>query len=126
MRVGMNEAFTELLVTVVLGLYPREWRKRYGGEIRELIQVLNVEHRRSLVQMVPSLIAGATVERVHALRRLDRAGLMAALLVTLVAVSATFAFSHRVAVHPGRPAALSPLGHGVLLGRATAPDATGR
>jgi hydrogenase/urease accessory protein HupE len=113
----MNEAFTELLVTVVLGLYPREWRNRYGGEIRELILVLRQEHRRSLVRMVPSLIAGATMERFYALRRLDRSGITAAILVTVVAVGAIVTFSHRIDVPRVHPAAPVAVAHGFALGQ---------
>ena len=122
----MNEVFTELLVTVVLGLYPREWRARYGGEIRDLIQVLNLEHRRSLVRIIPSLIAGATVERFHALRRLDRAGMTAALLVTLVAVAGTLTFAQRVEAKHSGPVPISASAHGSRLGPVSALDATDR
>lgn len=122
----MNEAFTELLVTVVLGLYPREWRKRYGGEVRELIHVLNAEHRRSLARMLPSLIAGATVERLYAFRRLDRTGAAAALLVTVAAVGGTLLLSQRIAAEAKRPAAISSPARGFVLEPATTRDLPGK
>jgi len=91
---------TELLLDVLLGLYPREWRDRYGGELRDLVRVLNEEHQRSLMGMVPSLIAGATVERLYAFRRVERAG-VAALATVLVLGSLTLIGSHRHGVAAG-------------------------
>lgn len=92
----MTDAFTELLLDVLLGLYPREWRNRYGNEIRELIQVLSEEHRRSVLGMMPSLIAGATTERLYALRRFDRAGVAAATVATVLALGGSVGIAHRI------------------------------
>lgn len=92
----MSEAFTELLLNLLLGLYPREWRNRYGGEVRELIQVLSAEQRRSVLGMIPSLIAGATAERFYAIRRLDRAGVIAATVATVLALGGSVAIAQRI------------------------------
>jgi hypothetical protein len=110
--IGMTDALTQLLLNVLLGLYPREWRNRYGGEVRELIQVLSAEQRRSLVGMMPSLIAGATAERLYALRRFDRAVVAAATVATVLALGGSVGIAQRIdttrdqasasALHQGR------------------------
>jgi hypothetical protein len=103
----VTEAFTELLLNVLLGLYPREWRNRYGGEVRELIQVLSAEHRRSVLGMIPSLIAGATAERLYAIRRLDRAGVTAATLATVLALGGSVGIARRIDAARSRVPALA-------------------
>ena len=92
----MTDAFTELLLDILLGLYPREWRNRYGTEVRELIHVLSEEHRRSVLGMMPSLIAGATTERLYAFRRFDRAGVAAATVATVLALGGSAGIAHRI------------------------------
>lgn len=92
----MPDAFTQLLLDVLLGLYPREWRNRYGGEVRELIQVLSEEQRRSVFGMVPSLVLGATAERLYAIRRFDRPGVAAAAVATVLAFGGSVGIAHRI------------------------------
>jgi hypothetical protein len=92
----MTEALTALILDAVLGLYPREWRARYGGEVRELIRSMNEDHSRSVAGMIPSLIAGATVEWLHSLRRINCAGMAAAVATTIVVVAGSMALAHRM------------------------------
>lgn len=115
----ITQAVAELLLTVLLGLYPREWRNRYGEEVRELITVLSEQDRRSLVGMMPSLIVGATTERWYACRRSDRARIAAVTAATVVLLGGTVVLSHRVetrrALASTRPL---PRGRGARVARA--------
>jgi hypothetical protein len=91
----MTEALTALILEAVLGLYPREWRARYGGEVRDLVRSMNEEHARSVFGMLPSLIAGATVEWMHSLRRINGAGMAAAVATTIVVAAASMTLAQR-------------------------------
>ncbi len=55
------------------------------------------------------------MERFYALRRLDRSGITAAILVTVVAVGGIVTFSHRIDVRRVRPAAPGVVAHGFAL-----------
>jgi hypothetical protein len=92
----MTEALTALILEAVLGLYPPEWRARYGGEVRDLVRLMNEEHSRSVFGMIPSLIAGATVEWMYSLRRINGAGMAAAVAMTIVVVAGSMALAHRM------------------------------
>lgn len=117
----MTDALTQLLLNVLLGLYPREWRNRYGGEVRELIQVLSAEQRRSLFGMMPSLIAGATAERLHAFRRFDRAVVAAATVATVLALGGSVGIAQRIdAAREQAPASALHRGGATVVGRADA------
>ena len=100
---------TDLLLNVLLGLYPREWRNRYGGEVRELVATLKETGRRSLLGLAASLVAGATAERLYRLRRLDRAGLAAAILATAVVLGGVVVMSHLGTARHDRRAAAAQL-----------------
>ncbi len=57
-----------VVVRVVLVLYPRRWRERYGKELQDLLEDLDRNSDRSHTGIMMSLLAGAAEERAGALR----------------------------------------------------------
>jgi hypothetical protein len=57
-----------LLFRVILALYPRPWRARYGQELQMLADELERNGDRSRARVMSSLVAGAAEERAAALR----------------------------------------------------------
>jgi hypothetical protein len=77
----MKAVFAE----VIVALHDRAWRERFGDECRALLEELPLS-----VEVVASMTGSAIVSR----RRLLLHGITTAVIVSLLAFSATLAFQH--------------------------------
>ena len=69
----------------LVALYPRAWRKRYGGEVGDLTEELISEGRITRLRAGLELVEGAAIEHGRALTRSPAAGLGGAALITAAA-----------------------------------------
>ena len=60
---------TKTIVRVVLALYPRAFRRRYGPEVRDLVEELEGAGEQSRLRLVGGLLAAAAAERLRATGR---------------------------------------------------------
>jgi PASTA domain len=83
----------------VLGLYPREWRDRYGEELRDLSDELLRKHEFSPFQLTGSLVSSALVERVRSRQKSWRFFAITGCAALLVVGIGTYAAFGRGASH---------------------------
>ena len=57
---------SDRLLRILIALYPRRWRRRYGVELEQLIAQLDSEHSRTRARLVAGLIGTAAIERIRA------------------------------------------------------------
>jgi hypothetical protein len=78
------------LLRMLVGLYPRRWRRRYGAELEELVTELAANRDRKRVRLAAGLIANAGVERIRGLGAWGAAAtIVVAALITTTAVLTT-------------------------------------
>jgi hypothetical protein len=77
---------SDRIVRAVLVLYPRAFRRRYGPEVRDLVEELEGAGERSRLRLLSGLFAAATGER---LRTTRAAAALSMITLVAVAVSAT-------------------------------------
>ena len=78
------------LLRMLVGLYPRRWRRRYGAELEELVTELAANRDRKRVRLAAGLIANAGVERIRGLGAWGAAAIIVvAALITTTAVLTT-------------------------------------
>jgi hypothetical protein len=84
------------IMRALIALYPRGFRRRYGPELRDLVEELEGAGDRSRLRLVGGLLAGAATERLRA----TRAGAALSILVVIaLAVSATIPLLSTSATH---------------------------
>lgn len=81
----------------LIGLYPPEWRRRYGQELQDLVAEMSECGERTSVRPVLELIMGAAAEWLRRSRRQT-----AGAIVVLVALCAT-ALALTIHAHPHKP-----------------------
>ncbi len=74
------------IVRAVLALYPRAFRRRYGPEVRDLVEELEGAGEESRLRLLGGLLACAAAERLRATRPTAAVSIVA---VVAVAASAT-------------------------------------
>jgi hypothetical protein len=84
------------LVRAVLALYPRSFRRRYGREVRELVEELEGAGDQSRLRLVGGLLAAAAAEWLRATR--------AAAALSIIALLAVAASAAILAVPSASPA----------------------
>jgi len=72
-------------VRQLVALYPRAWRKRYGGEVADLTDELISEGRTTRLRAGLDLLSGAAIEHARALIRSPAAGIGGAAAITAAA-----------------------------------------
>ncbi len=72
------------IMRALIALYPRAFRRRYGPELRDLVEELEGAGDRSKLRLLGGLLAGAATERL----RVSRAG-AALLVVAVIALAAS-------------------------------------
>jgi hypothetical protein len=83
------------LVDRLLRLYPRDWRDRYGDEVRDLVDELIEKGEFSPTRITVSLVVSALVQRVRSWRSSWRTVVVAATVCALVAVGLIVATGSR-------------------------------
>ena len=82
-------------VGILIGLYPRAWRRRYGAELHDLVVEMSRRGERPGWRLGSDLILAAAGERLRGSRR------QAAGAVLLLGVVATVAVVVALGAHPG-------------------------
>jgi hypothetical protein len=100
---------SDRIVRAVLALYPRAFRRRYGPEVRDLVEELEAEGDRSRLWLLCGLIAAAAAERLRA----TRAGIAASLIALVALVLIVAAPSRSPTRHVTVVTAVSGEGTGV-------------
>jgi hypothetical protein len=84
---------SDRLVRAILALYPREFRRRYGPEVKDLVNDLEAAGDRSRLRLVGGLLVSAAAERLRAVRLDARLAIhtlaAAAALGTIVGVTSS-------------------------------------
>jgi hypothetical protein len=75
------------LLRAVLAVYPRDFRRRYGAEVQDLVNDLEAAGDRSRVRLLSGLLMNAVTERLRAVRLDVR--LTVATLLTVAALGTT-------------------------------------
>jgi hypothetical protein len=68
-------------VRILIALYPRRWRRRYGAELQQLISEINAERPQSRLALAADLLTAAAAQRI------PRLGLRSASAVLLIAAA---------------------------------------
>ncbi len=95
------------LLRIILALYPRSFRRRYGREVQDLVNDLEAASDRSRLWLVSELLVSAMAERLQAVR--SHARLTISTLVVVAALGATVGL-HRVRGGQGHPLATASAG----------------
>jgi hypothetical protein len=85
------------LLRILVALYPRRWRRRYGAELEQLIVELTSDASLSRLRLVTNLFASATLERIRG------RGVRAAGTTVLVACAAGVSVVTATAAPPSPP-----------------------
>jgi hypothetical protein len=84
------------IMRALIALYPRAFRRRYGTELRDLLEELEGAGDRSRLRLVGGLLAGAATERLRATRPAAARSIIA---VIALAVSASIPLMSTSATH---------------------------
>ena len=90
----MSHGFVRMLIS----LYPRRWRRRYGAELEQLVVEMDANRDRSRMSLAAGLVASAGVERLRWLGTTGTAAIVG--VVALAMMIVTLATSSSAHAHP--------------------------